>query len=138
LVGLFSSKSTFFPTAPEKLIMIEAALPGASPEEIEQGIVLKIEENLKGVTGIEQVSSVSSENAAIITVEIKTGYDINLIKLDVENAVNQISSFPVGMEAMRIYKQENRNFTFSFALSGTVPLKVLKGEARKIDDELRA
>ena len=92
ITGLFSSKSTFFPPSPEKLIMVEAALPGASPEEIEQGIVLKIEENLKGVTGIEEVSSVSSENAARITIEIKTGFDINLVKLDVENAVNQISS----------------------------------------------
>lgn len=137
VLGLFSSKSTFFPASPEKIILIEATLPGASPEEIEQGIVLKIEENLKGITGIDQVSSVSSENAAFITIEKKTGFDINLIKLDVENAVNQISSFPVGMEALRIYKQENRNFTFSFSLSGDVPLKILKEEARRIEDELR-
>jgi multidrug efflux pump subunit AcrB len=136
--GLKNMKSTFFPPTPEKIITIQAALPGASPEEIEQGIVLKIEENLKGLTGIEQVNSVSSENAASITVEIVSGYDINIIKQDVENAVNQISSFPAGMEALRVFKQENRNFTFSFALSGNVPLKVLKEEARRVEDELRA
>ncbi len=136
--GLRSMKSTFFPPTPEKIISIQAALPGASPEEIEQGIVLKIEENLKGLTGIEQVNSVSSENAAQITVEIISGYDINLIKQDVENAVNQISSFPAGMESLRIFKQENRNFTFSFALSGEVPLTVLKSEARRVEDQLRA
>ena len=118
--------------------MIEATLLGSSPEEIEQGVVLKIEENLKGLTGIERVSSVSSENAARIEVEIISGYDINLIKQDVENAVNQISSFPADMEALRIYKQENRNFAYSFALSGDVPLKILKEEARKVEDDLRA
>lgn len=136
--GLFNMKSTFFPAAPEKLILIEASLLGASPEEIEQGIVLKIEENLKGLTGIDRVSSVSSENAARIEVEIISGYDINLIKQDVENAVNQISSFPADMEALRIYKQENRNFAFNFALSGEVPLKVLKEEARRVEEELRS
>jgi len=136
--SMFNMKSTFFPAAPEKLILIEATLLGSSPEEIEQGVVLKIEENLKGLTGIERVSSVSSENAARIEVEILSGYDINLIKQDVENAVNQISSFPADMEALRIYKQENRNFAYSFALSGDVPLKILKEEARKVEDELRA
>ncbi|EJF51820.1 cation/multidrug efflux pump [Saprospira grandis DSM 2844] len=136
--GLKNMKSTFFPPAPEKYINIQAVLPGASPEEIEQGIVLKIEENLKGLTGIEQVNSVSSENAASVTVEINSSFDIDLVKQDVENAVNQISSFPAGMESLRIYKEENKNFTFSFALSGNVPLKTLKTEARQIEDELRA
>jgi multidrug efflux pump subunit AcrB len=136
--GLLNMKSTFFPAAPEKIILVEATLLGASPEEIEQGIVLKIEENLKGLTGIERVSSVSNENAARIEIEIISGYDIDLIKQDVENAVNQISSFPVDMEALRVFKQENRNFAFSLALSGDVPLKVLKEEARRLEDELRA
>jgi multidrug efflux pump subunit AcrB len=136
--SMLNMKSTFFPAAPEKIILIEATLLGSSPEEIEQGVVLKIEENLKGLTGIERVSSVSSENAARIEIEIISGYDINLIKQDIENAVNQISSFPADMEALRIYKQENRNFAFSFALSGDVPLKILKEESRKVEEELRS
>lgn len=137
-IGLSNMKSTFFPPTPEKNITIQIVYPGASPEEIEEGVVLKIEENLKGTTGIERVSSVSSENSATINVEIISGYDIDLIKQDVENAVNQISSFPVGMEVPRIFKQENRNFAFSFALSGEVPLKTLKQFARKVEEELLA
>lgn len=136
--GLKNMKSTFFPPTPEKNITIQIVYPGASPEEIEEGVVLKIEENLKGTTGIERVSSVSSENSATINIEIISGYDIDLIKQDVENAVNQISSFPVGMEVPRIFKQENRNFAYSFALSGEVPLKTLKEFARKVEEELLA
>ncbi|MCP4443534.1 MAG: efflux RND transporter permease subunit [Aureispira sp.] len=135
-VGLSNMKSTFFPPTPEKNIKVQIVYPGASPEEIEEGVVLKIEENLKGTTGIERVSSVSSENSATIDVEIVSGYDIDLVKQDVENAVNQINSFPVGMEVPRIFKQENRNFAFSFALSGEVPLKALKQFARKVEEEL--
>lgn len=138
IFGMTRMKSTFFPEAPEKIILIEAILPGASPEEIEQGIVLKIEENLKAVTGVERISSISSENAARVEVEIKDRFQIDLVKQDVENVVNTISSFPTDMEALRVYKQENRNFAFSFALNGDVPLKILKEESRKIEDKLRA
>ena len=130
--------STFFPKTPEKKLTVQVVYPGASPEEMEEGVVLKIEENLRGLTGVEQVTSVSRENAASVEVEIATGYDINLIKQDVENAVNQISSFPAGMEPPQIFKQENRNFAYSFSLSGEVSLRALKEEARKVEEELRA
>ena len=45
--GLKNLKTTFFPPIPSKTIMVTASYPGASPEEIEEGIVLKIEDNLK-------------------------------------------------------------------------------------------
>ena len=63
--------SSFFPKQDEKFIVIEATYPGASPREVEEGIVLKIEDNLKGVTGIDRVTSTSSENFASILVELK-------------------------------------------------------------------
>jgi multidrug efflux pump subunit AcrB len=141
LMGYFGYRnmnSTFFPKTPEKKLTIQVNYPGASPEEMEEGIVLKIEESLKGLTGIERVTSVSRENSATIEVEMLTGYDINLVKQDVENAVNQINSFPAGMEVPQIFKQENRNFAFSFALSGPVPLQTLKQHARQVEDQLRA
>ncbi|NCG31018.1 MAG: hypothetical protein GWP27_11215, partial [Bacteroidetes bacterium] len=50
--GLNSLRRTFFPEIPSRLITVQAVYPGASPEEIEESIVLKIEDNLKGVTGI--------------------------------------------------------------------------------------
>jgi multidrug efflux pump subunit AcrB len=135
--GLNSMRSTLFPSAPLRFIKIQTVLPGASPTEMEEGIVLKIEENLQTVTGIERVSSVSSENSAMIDVEIKKNSDIDIVLQDVKNAVNQIPSFPVGMEAPQIFKVENRSFAFSFALSGEVPLRTLKEFARTCEDELR-
>ena len=78
-VGFKSMKTTFFPIIPSKTIMIQASYPGAAPEEIEEAIVLKIEDNLKGVTGLERVTSVSSENSCLITITVLTGYDINVV-----------------------------------------------------------
>lgn len=135
--GLGALKSTFFPDSESKIILIEATYPGASPEEVEEGIVTKIEDNLKGLTGIDRVSSVSQENFGQITVEVLKEFDTDLITQDVKNAVDRISSFPTGMEPPVIYKREGRNFVINFALSGDVPLTRLKQTARKIENDFR-
>jgi len=136
--GLQNIKSTFFPQAESRIISVRAIYPGASPEEVEEGIITKIEDNLKGVSGIVDITSISSENAGSITVEGQKGYDVDYLLQDVKNAVDQISSFPVGMEPVVVYKQEARNFVISFALTGDVDLRSLKIAARKVEDDLRA
>lgn len=136
--GIQNIKSTFFPQSESRMIEIRTYYPGASPSEVEEGIVTKIEDNLKGITGIVEVKSTSSENQAVITVEGEKHYDIDYLLQDVKNAVDQINSFPTGMEPAVVFKQESRNFVISFALTGDVNLKSLKVAARKVEDDLRA
>jgi len=138
LMGLFSMRRTFFPEVPSRIISIQTVYPGASPEEIEESVVLKIEDNLKGTSGIDRVKSVSSENSASITVEIKQGADIDVVLQDVKNAVDRITSFPVGMESVDVYKREAISRAMGFALHGDVPLSTLKEEARKVERDLLA
>lgn len=137
-VALGNIKSNFFPERPTKTITIQVVYPGASPEEIEEGIVVKIEDNLKGVAGLDQVKSVCSENAGSITVTVLDERKTDQILQDVKNAVDRISSFPVGMEPPIIYKREQINFAISFAVSGDQDLSYLKGVARNIESDLRA
>ena len=73
---------------PQALLRIR---PGASPQEMEEGVVLKIEDNLKGVIGVERITSTSKENSASIRVEILKDYDINIVLADIKNAVDIIS-----------------------------------------------
>lgn len=136
--GLLNMKSTFFPEVESRIISIQAVYPGASPEEVEEGIINKIEENLKGLTGVEQYTSVSQENAGSVTVEVARGYDTEIILQDVKNAVDRINSFPANMEPLVVYKRENLGFAISFAISGEVDLKTLKRYGRQAEDELRA
>ncbi|MDF1695390.1 MAG: efflux RND transporter permease subunit [Saprospiraceae bacterium] len=138
LVGLSQMKTTFFPEVESRVISIRAIYPGSSPEEIEEGIVSKIEENLKGLTGIERVTSISSENSASVTVEVLKGYDTDVILQDVKNAVDGINSFPVSMEPVTIYKLENLGRVLSFAIYGDVPLRTLKKVSRRVEDDLMA
>ncbi len=138
ILGLLSLRSTFFPEAETRLIVVQVTYPGASPEEIEEGIVNKIEDNLKGTTGVDRVTSVSSENSGRVTVEIKTGNDIDEVLQEVKNAVDQISSFPANMEAPIIFKQETLTLALNFAVKGNISLQALKKYAREIESDLLA
>jgi multidrug efflux pump subunit AcrB len=138
VIGGMNMKSTFFPEVESRIITIQITYPGASPEEIEEGIVKKIEENLKGVTGVERYTSVSRENSGTVTVEVFKGYDTDNILQDVKNAVDRIPSFPVGMEPTVVFKQENLGLAISFAISGDVNLNALKRFGRQVEDDLLA
>ncbi|NNF36830.1 MAG: efflux RND transporter permease subunit [Saprospiraceae bacterium] len=138
IIGLLSLKSTFFPETPSRIIVIQSIFPGSSPEEMEEGVITKIEEALEGVTGVERTTSVSSENSGTVSIEVLKGYDTDLILQDVKNAVDRIPTFPVSMEPLVIFKQEFLGRSFAFALSGDVELITLKEYARKVEDDLLA
>lgn len=139
IIGLLSLKSSFFPLVESKIININITYPGASPQEIEEGIVLQIEDNLKGLKGVDRVTSVSRENSGSITVEIEKGENLDFMLLEVKNAVDRVPSFPTGMEPLVVSKQEAVRPTISFAVNGeNIPLATLKQLARQIENELRA
>lgn len=138
VIAAFQLNSSLFPLSPSRKIQIDVVYPGASPEEIEEGIVIKVEDNLKGVEGIEKISSSSYENTARIIIEIFKGYPESDVLDDVKNAVDKINSFPTGMEPPVIYEVEPRNEAITFAISGDIDLKALKAIARKVEDDLRS
>ena len=137
-IGLTSLKSSFFPLVRTDTITINVTYPGASPQEVEEGIILKIEDNLKGLRGIDRVTSTSRENSGTITIEVPKGEDINFVLLEVKNAVDRVPSFPTGMEPLVVAKREAVRPTISFAVSGdNISLKSLKQIGRQIENDLR-
>lgn len=138
IMGARSMRSSFFPLVDSKIITIQVSYPGASPQEIEEGVVLKIEDNLEGLVGIDRVTSISRENSGTITVEILKGYDINVILSEVKNAVDRVPSYPTGMEPLVVSKQENVRETIVFVVTGrNVPLKTLKEIGRQVEKDIR-
>ena len=139
IVGATSLKSSFFPLTDSKNISVNITYPGASPQEIEEGIVLKIEDNLKGLEGVDRVTSTSRENSGNINVEIEKGRDIDFMLLQVKNAVDRVPTFPTGMEPLIVSKLEAVRQTISFAISGeNIPLVTLKQIARQVENDIRA
>ncbi|NNJ88736.1 MAG: efflux RND transporter permease subunit [Eudoraea sp.] len=139
IVGVLSLKSSFFPLTDSKNISVNITYPGASPQEIEEGIVLKIEDNLKGLEGVDRVTSTSRENSGSINVEIEKGRDVDFMLLQVKNAVDRVPTFPTGMEPLVVSKLEVVRQTISFAISGEdIPLATLKQIGRQIENDIRS
>lgn len=138
IMGMLNLRSSFFPLSESRVITISVMYPGASPQEMEEGIVLKIEDNLRGLVGIDRFTSVSRENSATISVEVIKGYDVDAVLQDVKNAVDRVPSYPVGMEPPVIAKSIFRTEAVSFVISGSnISLKSLKEIAREIESDLR-
>jgi multidrug efflux pump subunit AcrB len=139
LLGYNSLKSSFFPITDSHNIEVLINYPGASPLEIEQGIILKIEDNLKGLVGVERVTSVSKENSGSIIVEVEKELDINYMLLEVKNSVDRVPSYPMDMEPLIISKIENKRSTISFAITGeNTSLLELKKIGQQIENDLRS
>ncbi len=137
IIALLSIKFSFFPEIERKIIFIQIVYPGASPEEIEKGVVQIIEDNLKGILGIERYVSTSRENTATITIDVFQNSDVDEVLQEVKNAVDRIPSFPIGMEPPVIFKAPQVDFALSFSISGDVDLFTLKRVAQQIEQDLR-
>ena len=132
-------RSSFFPLSDSKIVTVQVVYPGASPQEMEEGVVLKIEDNIRGLVGVDRFTSTSKENAAVITIESEKGYPIDVLLADVKNAVDKVPSFPSEMEPAVVAKQENLNTAIEFAVSGPdVSLGTLKALGRQVESDLRS
>ena len=86
LGGLLMStqvKQEIFPNFDLDLVTIVVPFPGASPEEVEEGIILAIEEEVRGLDGVDEVLAVASEGSAVVTVEILLGSDAQKVNQDI-------------------------------------------------------
>ena len=98
LIGGFVSamrvKQEVFPEFTLDVIGISIPYPGAGPEEVETGIILSVEDAVRGIEGVKRVTSTASEARASISIELLTSADIDRALQDVKNAVDRIRTFP--------------------------------------------
>lgn len=131
-------KKSFFPEVEPGVLNVSVALPGASPEEMEEGVTLKIEEAVRGIEGIDEITSNSAENIATVTIQLFKDYDPDEVLAEVKNAIDRINSFPVSAERPVVSKARPRSRGVNLALYGDVDRKVLKRFAEEIEDDLLA
>jgi len=138
ILSFLGMKYSFFPEMRPDIIQVQVPFPGASPREVEEGVVLKIEENLEGLEGIERITSLSREHRGTVTIEIQSDADLRQVLSDVKNAVDQISSFPQDAEKPIIFEQKLRTRVLSVILFGEANLSDLKRMAEEFRDRLLA
>ena len=117
-------------------VNIEVPFPGASALEVEEGIVIKIEEALRGMEGIEKIRSTSADNWGSVNVEISEGFDMNKAIQDIKNAVNSINSYPTEAEKPIITQQTMWNRAIMMSIYGSDDLLTLKKIVEEFRDDL--
>ena len=137
-ISVVNINKRYFPEIDPNVINIRVPYPGSSPEEIEEGVVTKIEEAIKGIQGVEEVNSVSVENSGSVTVNVMQDYDAELVLTEVKNAVDQINSFPESAEKPVIFNAKPRGEAIDMVLTGATELMALKRYAEGIEDDLLA
>ncbi|HIP31753.1 MAG TPA: efflux RND transporter permease subunit [Crocinitomicaceae bacterium] len=142
LFSLFTMKRSFFPELEPNRIFVSVFYPGASPSEMEEGVTIKIEQAVKGLDGIEEINSTSSENFSQVTIKAYVDTDIDELLSNIENSVNSINSFPAGAERPMVNKQQSRGmasvvaFVGISAVNSNTPITELTDLATKVERDL--
>ena len=126
----------FFPEVSVDTISVSVSYPGASPEEIEQGIVLSIEDVVRGIDGVKKVSANAFEGIGSITIELVTGADSGKILQDVKNAIDRIQSFPEEAERPEVSLVEVQRKVLTLMVYGDQDEQTLHDLGEKVRDDL--
>jgi multidrug efflux pump subunit AcrB len=129
-------KQEVFPEIELDSVSVTAVYPGASPSEVEQGVVLAVEEAVRGVDGVKEVTSRASEGSASVTADLLLSADKDQALADIKSAVDRITSFPDDVERPNVALISARREVISIVLSGDTDEKTLKGLAEQMREEL--
>ena len=139
MLAVFNMSRETFPDIHLDMIRVSVIWPGADPEEVEEGISRKIEEAIQGIAGIKTYHTISNEHVGIAIVEVRDGYDLNLVKEEVRNAVDTITTFPPDAEKPVVQEFLLRVQVMLLALTGPDLTETeLYEYAQRIKDEVLA
>ena len=136
LLGFAEIRQEITPDFTLESIRVSVAYPGASPKEVEEGIVRRVEESVAGLAGIKRIESVALEGYGYVNIEVMKGWDLNTLLDDIKAEVDRISTFPENAEAPVVREVIRRNNVIWIALYGEAPEKTLKHLAEKIKDDI--
>ena len=129
-------RKQFFPQVEINWLEFSAYYPGAAPQEVEEGITIKIEEALQSVQGLERVITYSNRNSSSGYFRVEESYDPQVVLEEVKSAIDSIPSFPAGMERPKVERIKLRQEVMYISLFGDLSPKQLKDLGEKIHDEI--
>lgn len=127
-----------FPEIEQRNVQVSMLLPGASPQETEEGITIKVEEAIQDLEGIRQITSRSSEGSASITIQVEEGYEVRDLLDEIKIRVDGINNFPVDAESLLIQIPQWRRDAIGVMLYGNYDALTLRRFADNVRDEIAA
>ncbi|MCB0290193.1 MAG: efflux RND transporter permease subunit [Calditrichaeota bacterium] len=136
IISVASIKYEVFPEMSSDIITVSVVYRGGAPEEVEEGVCVRIEEAIQDLEGIKKLSSTAAEGLGSVTVEVKAGYDARKLLDDVKARVDGISTFPDETEQPVVQELLIRRQVINVAISGPADEKTLKTLGESVRDEL--
>ncbi len=138
LMAVLTLPQQTFPDIEIEVIQVSVEYLGAAPEEVEEGVCVRIEEEIDGIEGIDQITSTSVEGACVVLAEVLLGEDVNRVLDDIKNRVDSIDTFPDEAEKPVVAQFAIRHPVADVVLSGPVDEAGLKVLGERLRDEILA
>ncbi|GAA61917.1 multidrug resistance protein, AcrB/AcrD/AcrF [Pseudoalteromonas sp. BSi20652] len=140
LSGLFSLSSKIplevFPSFETDRISVNVSLRGSTPEDVEQGVTIRIEEAVQDLEGIKQIFSRSSEGSGSVTIEVESGYDPRELLADIKSRVDAINTFPADAEKPIVALAERIREVIAVTVSSDYGEKETREYAETVRDQI--
>jgi multidrug efflux pump subunit AcrB len=127
-----------FPESSLDTIQVSVTYPGATPAEIEQSIVQRVEEAVEAIEGVKKITATASEGKGTVNVELEEGSDIASALDEVKSEVDQIQTFPAEADEPDIRELTTRSVVLRIALFGDISERSLKETAFALEDQIAA
>ncbi len=125
-----------FPTFPSETLTITVPYPGSSPEEVEEGILVRVEEAVQDVVGVDEILSVAREGVGVVTVRLEPGTPMTKALAQIKSRVDGIASFPLNAEEPIVDEVLARTGAMRLSLYGGLGEAQLKELADQLRDEI--
>ncbi|MGI6460856.1 MAG: efflux RND transporter permease subunit [Candidatus Hydrogenedentales bacterium] len=135
-IALLHTKQEVFPDIAPDTVSISMVYPGASPEEVEHGIILAIEEGIRSLEGVKEVTSTAREGSASVMVELLLGEDVNRLGQEIKSEVDRIVTFPEEAEEPEVRIDARRRDVIEVVIYGDAPDTSLHQVAEQLRDWL--
>jgi len=126
-----------FPLIPPTEVEVRVAYPGATPDDVEDAVCLRIEDALDSITGLVEIRCDARENIAISTAKMREGGDMDDFFNDVQSQVDAITGFPDKVEQPTVTKLERTASVASIAITGDMSARGLKAYAEAVKARLK-
>ena len=139
LAGLITGltmKVEVFPETDLDIIRIQTEYPGASPSEVEEAILRRIEENVAGLAGIKRIDSTAREGWGTVTIEVVKGWDLKKLLEEVKAEVERITTLPDEAEKPEVSELTRRSRVINVAVYGDAQEKTIKHLAERVKDDI--
>lgn len=133
---MYNIQKEVFPEFQLDYVDITVVYPGAAPTEVEQGIVLPVEETIKGVQGIKEITSTANEGFGRISVELVAGSDRMKAFQDIDQAISRIQTFPDDIEQPQVTLRNQQRDVMEIGLFGDVDIWTLRVLAERLRNQL--